>query len=542
MHRPMFLPYAIIFVTGGATLALELLASRVMTPYFGVSLYIWTGILSITLVALALGYWWGGRLAAALARAPRPDRLYTTFLLMPALSALSLVIVCLVYPHVFPLLAQLDLVLGAFVACLLLLGVPLVMTSAMNPLLIALSMRRRAQPGHAGDAGAGRVFFTSTIGSVAGVAITAFWLIPAFSNFVSLLIVALCLALLPLAALRPGEQPVVAGRRGLVTATALAVLAAAGLLWQADAYLGRMWPVKYSGLDWTIEASVASMFGTVKVLRSSPVDARGRFVRVYFHDGLIQNRMFSDGQSYSFYTYALEALALAHRPDMRSALALGLGAGVVPKRLAARGIEVTAVEIDPASFIVARRFFGLGESNVKAVQADARTYLRGCAAKHEVVVVDLFHGDGTPDYLITRDFFADLRACLAPGGVAVFNTFADLEHPVGYAHFLTTLRAEFPYVHLYREDDRETQHINSYVVASTAALNARPVALQDVPPQYAGELQGMLARARQLDPRLTAGGQVITDARSAVARDVATTQIGYRRHVVRYLPPAFLVN
>ena len=42
---------SIVFVTGGAILALELLASRIMTPYFGVSLYIWTGILSITLVA-----------------------------------------------------------------------------------------------------------------------------------------------------------------------------------------------------------------------------------------------------------------------------------------------------------------------------------------------------------------------------------------------------------------------------------------------------------------------------------------------------------
>ncbi|MGH8699710.1 MAG: fused MFS/spermidine synthase, partial [Burkholderiales bacterium] len=55
--------YAILFLSGAAVLALELLASRIMTPYFGVSLYIWTGILSITLVALALGYWAGGRLA-----------------------------------------------------------------------------------------------------------------------------------------------------------------------------------------------------------------------------------------------------------------------------------------------------------------------------------------------------------------------------------------------------------------------------------------------------------------------------------------------
>ena len=40
---------ALIFTTGAVTLSLELLASRIMTPYFGVSLYIWSGILSITL-------------------------------------------------------------------------------------------------------------------------------------------------------------------------------------------------------------------------------------------------------------------------------------------------------------------------------------------------------------------------------------------------------------------------------------------------------------------------------------------------------------
>jgi len=54
---------ALLLTTGGATLALELLASRVLTPYFGVSLYIWAGILSITLIFLAVGYRVGGLLA-----------------------------------------------------------------------------------------------------------------------------------------------------------------------------------------------------------------------------------------------------------------------------------------------------------------------------------------------------------------------------------------------------------------------------------------------------------------------------------------------
>jgi len=47
---------ALIFITGAVALSLEVLASRIMTPYFGVSLYIWAGILSITLIFLALGY------------------------------------------------------------------------------------------------------------------------------------------------------------------------------------------------------------------------------------------------------------------------------------------------------------------------------------------------------------------------------------------------------------------------------------------------------------------------------------------------------
>jgi len=79
------MPFAIIFLSGGAILALELLASRIMTPYFGVSLYIWTGILSITLISLALGYWWGGRLAAGRSD-DHSGRLGLLFALMPALA------------------------------------------------------------------------------------------------------------------------------------------------------------------------------------------------------------------------------------------------------------------------------------------------------------------------------------------------------------------------------------------------------------------------------------------------------------------------
>ena len=532
--------YFILFTSGGAILALELLASRILTPYFGVSLYIWTGILSITLVALAAGYWAGGRLAAARGSEPaRAARLMRLYALMPAIAAFAIVASCLVYPYLFPRLAALNLVFGAFAACVTLLLVPLIATSAMNPLLIGILLAGRE--GRSGDAGAGRVFFVSTIGSVAGVLVTAFGLIPYFSNFVATVMVALGLALLSaVAVVRPPLPLPDRSRLGLAAAGATA--AAVLMLVFADAYIGRMWPAQFGARTWHREAQFSSLFGTVKILRSTPADD-GQFVRLYFQDGLVQNTVASDGRSLSFYTYALEALSFAYHPHPRSALVLGLGAGIVPMRLAAKGLSVEAVEIDPASLEAASRYFGFDRARVEVHLADARTQLKRCRRGYDVVVLDLFHGDGTPDYLITRDFFSDVNRCLAPGGIAVFNTFADLEHPQAYAHLLATLRAELPYIALYRPDWAGAVHVNSFIVAGAVPLPApRPVAVDGVPPQHSESLAGMLKQPQALSRSLLKDGEIVTDARNRAVHDIAQGQLIYRRAVVESLPPAFLIN
>lgn len=534
----MLLPYAIIFTSGGAVLALELLASRIMTPYFGVSLYIWTGILSITLVSLALGYWAGGRFANS-GRDLTLERLSQAFALMPAIASIAIVAACLAYPLLFARLAGWSLVLGAFFACLILLLLPLVATAAMNPLLVAIALRRADR--QAGDAGAGRVFFVSTIGSVAGVLITAFAMIPLVSNFTATLLVALALSLLSLVAAAAPSIRLAA--RKAVGATALAAASASVLLlWQADAYTGRAEPVSYAGRSWQVETSHGSLFGTVKILRSAP-DGNGQFLRIYFQDGMLQNTVDSAGRSMSFYTYALEALGLAYRPDLRSALVLGLGAGIVPMRLAQRGAEVDVVEIDPVSLRVAREFFNFDPVRARVHHADARTFLRDCPRRFDVVVVDLFHGDGTPDYLVTREFFRDLRQCLAANGVAVFNTFADLQRPVAYAHLLATLRSELPHLALYRPDWPGAVHINSFVVAGAEPLPAPArITLDHVPERHNASLWEMLAKPLPPDSVPFAQGRIVTDARNAASYDMATTQLVYRRAVVQALPPQLLLN
>jgi spermidine synthase len=529
--------YAIIFISGGAILALELLASRIMTPYFGVSLYIWTGILSITLVSLAIGYQAGGRLAQSKRRTA--TGLLQWYASMPAAAAIAIVAACLLYPHAFVPLANWSLLAGAFVACLIILFLPLVATSAMNTLLVAIAVQRDAVRG--GDAGAGRVFFLSTLGSVAGVLITAFGLIPHVSNFGSVLLVALTLALLSVAAafFQPSPFP---QRWSIGLAGAAAAACAALLWWQADAYTGRLGPVSWNGATWRVEATESSLFGTVKVLRTDTSPATGQFVRIYFQDGLTQNAVDSTHQSLSFYTYALEALTRAYQPRLQHALVLGLGAGMVPMRLSGSA-AVDVVDIDPASFKTAQRYFGFDPARVSTHQADARAFVHQCPRRYDAIVVDLFNGDGMPEYLVTREFFRDLKRCLADDGVVVFNTFADLDHPESYAHMLVTLRSELPELALYRPGWEKTSRLNSFIVASAGPLKSPArITLDGVPQQHASVLWDMLGTAGMLKPSHFSGGRIVTDARNAGAHAYASEQVLYRKAVVENIPRELLIN
>jgi hypothetical protein len=58
MSRPYL--YFAISVSGASVLAVEILGTRILGPHFGVSLYLWSALITVTLAALALGYALGG--------------------------------------------------------------------------------------------------------------------------------------------------------------------------------------------------------------------------------------------------------------------------------------------------------------------------------------------------------------------------------------------------------------------------------------------------------------------------------------------------
>src|SRR6185503_10904516 len=69
---------------------IEILGAKVLAPYFGTSHFVWTAQIAVTLVALAGGYYAGGRMADV---STKIGRIYNCILLAALYVALSIAFV-----------------------------------------------------------------------------------------------------------------------------------------------------------------------------------------------------------------------------------------------------------------------------------------------------------------------------------------------------------------------------------------------------------------------------------------------------------------
>jgi spermidine synthase len=197
-------------------------------------------------------------------------------------------------------------------------------------------------------------------------------------------------------------------------------------------------------------------------------------------DGLIQGGVdLANGLSIYEYPYFLQFLPLALHPEGRTALAIGVGAGIVPRWYARRGIEVTVVDIDPVVVDMAERHFGpLGAQ--RTVFADARAFLARDTAHYDYLLVDVFTGDVTPGHLLSGEAVALMAARLSRHGVLAMNLIGSLRRaPYMTASVVRTLREAFEQVEIVPTFDprRGDGEGNLVLLAYQGALRTYPARL-----------------------------------------------------------------
>src|SRR3712207_5598706 len=175
MDRPRFSPPlgVVVFVVGAGSLGAEIAAARLLAPYFGASTIIWANTIATVLVALSVGYWYGGKLAD---RNPSMAGLFRIVLLASVLLA---IVPFVADPFLGLAVDALDSIsagafVGSLIAVLVLVATPVFVLGLVAPYAIRMAMHAVEEAGQV----SGRLYAISTLGSLAGVFASALLLIP----------------------------------------------------------------------------------------------------------------------------------------------------------------------------------------------------------------------------------------------------------------------------------------------------------------------------------------------------------------------------
>lgn len=372
-------------LAGGVIMVLELTAFRLYAPYFGYSIYVWGSMISVVMIALAIGYALGGWIAD---RSHSDAPLYLTILIG---AAYQLAVVYTV-GWLLPALAGLGDAAGALVATLMIFVIPMSCLATAGPFVIRLLSRT----GRTGIT-AGGIYALSTLGSVVGVVLTTFYFVPALGTHKTLCIACAATAVLGIVGMMRSRRRALFG-----VLPFLSLPLAPGVAWgENTVWVGEsaynLIRVVQDGEDLKLilndESSVASR-----------INQSSGYTGGYYDDFSLGPRLISG----------------------RRGLSLGMGAGaslhaawaVAPK------LEFDAVEIDPKVVEAAHLFFGLkrNDPRLHVHVADARPWLASTQEEYDLVHVDLYQGGPyIPFYLVTQEFFGLVARRMSSDALLMMN-------------------------------------------------------------------------------------------------------------------------
>jgi len=426
------------FWAGTTVMGFELVGARLLMPLFGMGIQVWTVVIATSLGALAVGYRLGGKIADS-----HPSVITLAVVLL--LATLPLVFVRVCGRNIPAMFQDMTLVAGACCSAISILAAPLVLLGMVQPVLARLLVRTAARTGTV----VGRLMAAGTVGGLFGTALTGLLLIPHLGLSKTLLV-------LVVGTLAMGITALACARRWTAT-TAVIVIGALGIVvgWSFES------PPQTLGAMRVLE-EVEGLYGYLEVLEHRGTRAlacNGIFQTVLPIHGLgIVRGTLIRGRDY------IELIPY-FRPRARTALLIGVGAGLHERALAMYGVEVHGVEIDPAVIRLATKYFDLA---AEVTVADGRAFLVRDQRRYDAVIIDAFLGGTTPEHLYTKEAFELVDGHLNPDGVLVVRLIGHPEHPAICA-VGRTLQAVFPHIVAVRSGiANEVQHV--FVFASRTAL------------------------------------------------------------------------
>jgi len=481
--------YLVVFICGAVVMALELMGSRLLMPYLGGSIYVWTSLIGVILACLSIGYWWGGKIADR-----NPTRKILSLIIFGAavLTAILPVIESPVLRMVQ--LTVPDLRVAAVLATVILFAPAGILLGMVSPYAIRLKLESVDNSGST----IGRFYAVSTTGSILGTFAAGFFFIP---NMNSVLVITLLAFTLLIASILAAPGWLLSRSRLIASSILIFCLA---VLFYGAMFDEGTFPVIKNSRYHHITVEEYDNLESGETIRNMKIDPF-----------LVQTKLSvqKPRELQHEYLKAFDMMWL-YQDQIDSVLMLGGGAYAYPQYFAGNFPEILfdVVEIDPELLNLAKEYFFYQESDsVQIYHGDARRFIRGSERSYDVVLIDIFgSGSAIPFYLGTREFFAEVLSVLTTNGLVMMNTIGSPSGDTGKlfrALYHTLIAAGFNHVQVFAMNPTiDPLEIQNIILVASSEL----VPLENVAPRFEHFLK------RQWKGEIPKDVPILTDAFSPV--------------------------
>jgi spermidine synthase len=420
----------VVFVTGACVLVIEVVAIRILSPYFGNTIYTYSSVLSVVLASLSIGYYLGGKYAD---KNPKEELFYKIILF----SGIATYFTQLLNLFVLPSIAyDFSIIYGPLVSSIILFIVPSFLLGTLSPFAIKLQSVKSIKIGIGNVSG--QVFFYSTLGSILGSLLSGFYLIPNFGVDTIMLGTASALTAIGLLGIKNSKKKLI--KHSILPFFLLLLL----LLVQNEI------------TNPSIIFSKDGVYEKISVVDLENEDRPARFLNqdrsssaaIYLDTGELFH-------SYSKYYNIYQAV----NPGIKNALFIGGGAYVMPNALLSvnDSVDIDVVEIEPSLYQISKDYFGVSDSpRLHNYIEDGRWFLAKSDKKYDLIFGDAYFSlYSVPIHLTTVEFFELVKDRLNINGVFVANLIGDLSRRDSSFLFseVNTLLEVFPNNYLFAVDD-----------------------------------------------------------------------------------------
>ncbi len=461
------IPSATVFFSSACIMVLELVAGRLIARHLGSSLYTWTSVIGVVLAGIAIGNYFGGRIA---------DRFHArkALAVLFALSSVACVIVVVLNNLVggWIWLWRFSWPLRVFGHVSLVFLIPSTLLGTISPVVAKIALEQGLPTGRT----VGDIYAWGAVGSIAGTFVAGFYLIAAMGTVAIVWTVGGCLLLL--AVLYWARLWVL-----YVWAAIFVALMAMGLApadWAQD-----------TGADLALREKPNSKiiyedetpYCYVAVERiSEELDKRAFMQDKLMHSQIVMQDITNLQYSYS-QIYAAVTGRLSRDKTKLSVLVIGGGGYVYPRYVEKvwPGSRVDVVEIDPGVTEAAVQAFGLErDTSVNTFTMDARNYvnqlLEQARTEGQETLYDFIYEDALSDYsvpyqLTTKEFNDKIAQILTDRGAYMIEMIDIYDSGLFVGAFVNTLEETFPYVYVIAENEPRSARITFVIVAAKQEIS-----------------------------------------------------------------------